>query len=89
MLQFLLLGVEGLLLSLKISPVKKGYFLKSCLKVFKDFRFKHELDLDPGGIYPSTLAIVPSSVLSENVAVNEVLRAEYASQGFTHDCYDP
>ena len=30
----------------------------------------------------SVSAIGPSSVLSENVAVNEVLRAEYASSGF-------
>ena len=76
------LGGLGFVTPLKISPIKKGYFLRSCSKSFKDFRFKHELDLDPGGIYPSTLAIGPSLVLSENVATNEVLRAEFASSGF-------
>ena len=76
------LGGLGFVTPLKISPVKKGYFLRSYSKGFKDFRFKHELDLDPGGIYPSTLAIGSSLVVSENVAVNEVLRAEYASSGF-------
>ena len=75
------LGGLGFVTPLKISPIKKGYFLRSCSKGFKDFRFKHELDLDPGGIYPSTLSIRSSSVLSENVDVNEVLRVEYASSG--------
>ena len=76
------LGDLGLVTPLKISHVKKGYFLRSCSKGFKDFRFKHEVDLDPSGIYPSTLAIRSSSVLSENVIVNEVLREVYASSGF-------
>ena len=75
-------GVLGFVTPLKISPVKKGYFLRSCSKGIKDFSVKHELGLDPGGIYPSTLAIGSSSVLSENVAVNEVLRAKYDSSGF-------
>ena len=76
------LGGLGFVTPLNISPVKKGYFLRSCSKGFKDFRFKHELDLDPGGIHPLTLAIGSSLVVSKNVAINEVLRAEYASSGF-------
>ena len=64
-----------------ISYVKKGYFLRSCSKGIKDFRF-HELGLDPGGFHPSLLAIGPSLVLSEKLGVNEVLREEYASLGF-------
>ena len=75
------LGGLGFVTPLKISPIKKGYFLRSCSKGFKDFRFKHELDLDPGGIYPSTLAIGPSSVFYENVAVNEVLLALFSDLG--------
>ena len=69
----------GFVTPLKISLVKKGYFLRSCSKGIKDFRFKHELGLDPGGIYPPILAADPLPVLFEDLVVNEVLRAEYAS----------
>ena len=76
------LGGLGFVTPLKISPIKKGYFLRSCSKGIKDFSVRHELGLDPGGIYPPILAIDPSPVLSKDLVVNEVLRAEYASSGF-------
>ena len=74
------LGGLGFVSPLKISPVKKGYFLRSCSKGLKDIRF-HELGSDSGGLHP-LLAMGPSSVLSENLGINGVLRAEYASSRF-------
>ena len=75
------LGGLGFFSPLKISPVKKGYFLRSCTKGLKDIRF-HELGSDFGGLHPSLLAMGPSPILSENLGINEVLRAEYASSSF-------
>ena len=77
------LGVLGFVTPLRNSPVKKGYFLRSCSKGNKDFSVKHDFDHGPYGIFPSYPVFdgFPPLVIFQGLVVTRALRAEYAPSG--------